>query len=315
MRYVLGIDSGGSKTSAILDARCDGARAERWYARVGNTNHHTCGPEDAKQRIARLISGLSERADIELGSLDSICFAGAGIDSLNDQAWVQSVLAEIGCRGRIIVCSDAVAALAGANGTLSGGMVLSGTGSIALGIDRHGACIRVGGWGYKLDDAGSGYGTAILGLRAAFEAVDGRGRETAIGPAILDRLGLADMHALLDTVYSPEYTPDRIAKLASCVSMLHGRDPVADEILDLSADALVRLATTLADRLGFDRVDLGLCGGMLENVQPLTDRVLARLETVPHIGAHLPLQPPVEGALIVLDESEEDGPCITPANI
>lgn len=314
MRYRLGIDSGGSKTLGILEA-IDNGRSERWEARVGNTNHHSCPPDIAQHRITRLIAMLCREGDIEPGDLEGICFAGAGIDSDADTRLVTGWLREMGCEGRLLVCSDALAALAGANGTLSGGMVLSGTGSIALGIDREGGVVRVGGWGYKLDDAGSGYGTAILGLRAAYEALDGRGKPTAIGAAMLEAVGAADMHALLDWLYAPECTPDRIARLAGCVSGLSGSDDVADEILDQAADGLTRLAVTLVSRLGLEQVSLGLCGGMLQNVKPLSDRVLQRLADEPHIGAHLPRHSAAEGALILLEQSEENNPCDTPSSI
>jgi N-acetylglucosamine kinase-like BadF-type ATPase len=315
MRYRMGIDSGGSKTLGILEARRDDGQATRWQAQVGNTNHHSCTPDVAQHRIARLIAMLCREGGIEPGDLDGICFAGAGIDSEADTQLVTGWLREIGCGGRLLVCSDALAALAGANGTLSGGMVLSGTGSIALGIDREGAVVRVGGWGYKLDDAGSGYGTAILGLRAAYEAVDGRGRPTAIGAAMWGAVGVADMHALLDWFYAPECTPDRIARLARCVSDLAGSDAMADEILDRAADALAGLAVTLVARMGLEEVSLGLCGGMLQNIKPLSDRVLHRLAQEPHIGAHLPRYSAAEGALILLDACEEDDSWAMPSSI
>ena len=314
MRYRLGIDSGGSKTLGILEAVDDG-QVQRWEARVGNTNHHSCPPNVAQHRVARLIAMLCRQAGIEPAALEGLCFAGAGIDSETDRHLVTGWLREMGCGGRLLVCSDGLAALAGANGALSGGMVLSGTGSIALGIDREGAVVRIGGWGFKLDDAGSGYGTAILGLRAAYEALDGRGRPTIIGPAILEALGLTDMDALLDWLYVPERTPDHIARLAGCIIDLAPSDVVADGILDQTADELTRLAMTLVRRMGLEQVSLGLCGGLLQNVKPLSDRVMERLAHEPQIGAHLPRYSAAEGALIMLEQSEENDLCATLSSI
>lgn len=306
MRYLMGIDSGGTKTLGLLDAVAGNGRSMRWSAQVGNTNHHAIHPEIARERIAELIGDLCSQGGIAPQALEGICFAGAGIDSAADRQWALQILTDLGCGGRLLVCSDGLAALAGANGALTGGMVLAGTGSIAMGVAQDGAIVRVGGWGYKLDDGGSAYGIAILGLRAAFEAFDGRGRPTAIGAAMLEMLGLADMEALLNAVYAPDCTPDRIALLARCVCALDGRDPLAVEILDTAAAALARLATTLAANLGLDRVSIGLCGGMLENVKPLSDRVMGRLAGEPHIQPHLPRYSPAEGAMILLQHSQED---------
>ncbi|MFO7696726.1 MAG: BadF/BadG/BcrA/BcrD ATPase family protein [Anaerolineae bacterium] len=320
MRYLMGIDSGGSKTHGLLVACGEDGPADRWEEFGGNTNHHSCGPVVAGERIAALLGSLCAQAGIGPATLDGVCFAGAGIDSPTDEALVTDMLASAGCRGRALVCSDALAALAGANGALAGGMVLSGTGSIAVGVvpagsGLDGACVRVGGWGYKLDDAGSGYGIAIMGLRAAYEALDGRGEPTAIGPAMLEATGAGDMGALLDILYATDCTPDRIARLAGAVAELDGSDAVAVRILDASAQALAHLATTLARRLGGGPLSMGLCGGMLENVAPLRERVRLLLADNPLIEAHAPLMPPVEGALILLIECTEGTPCVTPASI
>jgi N-acetylglucosamine kinase-like BadF-type ATPase len=308
MRYLMGIDSGGSKTLGLLEAAGEGGPPRRWQAQVGNTNHHTCGPETAVQRVAELIEALCGQAALAPAALDGVCFAGAGIDSVADEGWMADALASLGCGGRLLVCSDALAALAGANGALTGGMLLSGTGSIALGIDRRGARVRVGGWGYKLDDAGSGYGIAILGLRAAYEALDGRGPATAIGAALLEHTGHADLHALLDALYAPDCTPDAIARLAPHICALDGRDEVAGALLDAAAQALVRLADALVRRLGLDLVPLGLCGGLLVHVEPLRRRVLRGLADLPQARAHRPRHAPVEGALILLKQHKEGLP-------
>ena len=53
--------------------------------------------------------------------------------------------------------------------------LISGTGSFAFGRNAGGDTARVGGWGFRFGDEGSGYALAVAGLRAACRWADGRG--------------------------------------------------------------------------------------------------------------------------------------------
>ena len=71
--------------------------------------------------------------------------------------WLRNVLTSVLSHAQITVAPDYEIALIGAHGKRYGMLVLSGTGSVAFGIDASGESAHSGGWGYLLDDGGSGY--------------------------------------------------------------------------------------------------------------------------------------------------------------
>ncbi len=123
-------------------------------------------------------------------------------------------------------------ALVGANAGKNGAIIISGTGSVALGIDRCGEPVRVGGWGHLIDDTGSAYAIARDGIRLVLEGFDGRGDHTKIWDGMKKKLGLKSPEELLDFVYDPKRQKQDIAALAPIITDLSGEDHVADQIID-----------------------------------------------------------------------------------
>src|SRR3989441_2404968 len=77
-----------------------------------------------------------------------------------------------GMARRVVVLSDAQAALLGALGTRPGVLVLSGTGSIVVGRDARGRWERAGGLGPLLGDEGSAFWLGREWLRATTRGED-----------------------------------------------------------------------------------------------------------------------------------------------
>lgn len=108
---------------------------------------------------------------------------------------------------RVVVLSDAQAALLGALGGAPGLLVLAGTGSIVVGRDARGRWARAGGLGPLLGDEGSGFwvGREWLRLTTAGEDVepvrrlvrspDAVARIASLAPAVLRRARRGDRRA------------------------------------------------------------------------------------------------------------------------
>src|SRR5436190_1059620 len=75
--------------------------------------------------------------------------------------------------GSVCYVNDATIACLGAHGGYDGGVVLVGTGSVALAI-VNGREIRIGGYGFPISDEGSGAALGLAALRLALKAHDGR---------------------------------------------------------------------------------------------------------------------------------------------
>ena len=77
-------------------------------------------------------------------------------------------------RSRTLATGDERTALRGAFPDGDGIILISGTGMICIGRDRHGREHRCGGWGWMLDGAGSAFDLGHQGLQLTLQMADGR---------------------------------------------------------------------------------------------------------------------------------------------
>ena len=102
-------------------------------------------------------------------------YVGAGMaGAAQNPDWLRNVLTSVLSHAQITVAPDYEIALIGAHGKRYGMLVLSGTGSVAFGIDASGESAHSGGGGYLLDDGGSGYWLGLETLKSATRIADGR---------------------------------------------------------------------------------------------------------------------------------------------
>jgi N-acetylglucosamine kinase-like BadF-type ATPase len=150
---------------------------------------------------------------------------------------------------------------------------------LCLGRNEAGETARSGGWGYLLGDEGSGYWIALAGLQAAVRSADGRGQETRLLPALMQRVAVGTPQELIGKVYAPEMTRQRLAELASVVFEQVATDNVARNIIASSAAHLAEMVKVVAEQLRFVRRDytLALAGGLLLNQREQLERVYCEL--------------------------------------
>ena len=97
-------------------------------------------------------------------------------------------------------------------------LVEAGEGSFTrLLRDREGRRHVSGGWGYLLEDAGSGFTLAREALLAIAAEADGMGPVSGLTPAALAYFGADTPRGLIGRVYAPDCGPDRIAGFARFV--------------------------------------------------------------------------------------------------
>ena len=161
--------------------------------------------------------------------------------------------------------------MAGAPGGV-GIVVVSGTGSIAFGVDPGGRTARSGGWGYLLGDEGSAFWLGHAAVRLGIRAADGRGPATTLYERICDHLEVTVPDGLVAWFYDQELSRHRVARLAKIVEeAAQDGDETADRLLDQAARHLVRAANAVDRQLDFDeRLPTGPGGWRLSCLsQPL----------------------------------------------
>lgn len=294
-KYYLGIDGGATKTILCLS---DSSGDIVEVIKLGSTNYHTIGIDNTKATLKKAFEMMNTDHDVSLEQIKGICFGGAGIDSYEGKQIVSSIFREIGYENELIVCNDAVIALVAANGGFKGGVIIGGTGSIALGVDRAKNIHKVGGWGHILDDHGSGYMIGRDALEKVMRHYDGRGRETKIWDSVRDYFEITSPEQVTDFVYSKSTTKQDIARLAPLIIALYETDDVARDVVDDAICSLETLILTLAKRLKESSFTLGLYGSTIIKNPVIKDNLIEKIHSVyPKIDLHLPFKKAYLGAL------------------
>lgn len=167
IKYLLGIDGGGTKTEFLLT---DIDKNEIRRAVLGTSNPVNIGIKNAKNILRQGISEICEGFDYaEISVFAGL--AGGGADDIKTE--ISRFLGELGF-GAHSNGTDADSAIAVALKDENGTAVIMGTGIIAF-SRSHSGLHRVGGRGYMIDKGGSGFCLGSDALNSAFEVLDGRG--------------------------------------------------------------------------------------------------------------------------------------------
>jgi glucosamine kinase len=292
MRYVLGIDAGGTKTRALL-AEETGRVLGRGHG--GGANLKTHGELEVEKVLHRVIEEAESEANAKP---DAVALGIAGADRPEDHAVLRTILRRMGFRQRVLVTNDARVAFVAGSPSRVGLALICGTGSIAWGQNAAGEIARAGGWGWHLADEGSGFWIGARAVRAALRGADGRGPGTALAEAVREHFGIGSVEEIVRIVYDGEFPRHQIAMLAPRVAgAAAAGDAVAGGILDEAAEELAAAARSVRGRLRLDErpYDIVLSGGTFAAVPALAEAATAllaapgatvrRLEEEPAMGA------------------------------
>jgi N-acetylglucosamine kinase-like BadF-type ATPase len=275
----LSVDGGGSKTLAvIINER--GEEIGRGLA--SGANYNSIGLETAVQHARAAVEQAVRAAGCQL-PLYRAWLGLAGIDRQADHDLLLPYLCDLA--EQIRLTNDGELLLAGLENAV-GVVLISGTGSIALGCNADGRRARSGGWGHILGDEGSGYVIAQQALQAVVRASDGRGPQTILRDRILQAWNLQNTDELIGEVYG-EPEKAKIASLSSWV-MISARagDQVAATIIQHAAKELALAVNAVCQALGFSNqeIPLALGGGLLINEADFCTQVIHQIRHYQPIG-------------------------------
>ncbi|MHB0959782.1 MAG: N-acetylglucosamine kinase [Pirellulaceae bacterium] len=305
--WVLGVDCGGSKTTAALALPRPGrAHAPLGRGSAGPSNPRACGLPTAQQNIASAVRAAFQAAGRPPARVAAACLAvaGAGHESIRsalDHWCEQQALA---VRWRVV--NDAEIILRAGVPAGPGIALIAGTGSLAYGMAASGQVARAGGWGHLLGDEGSGYAIGLAALRAVAQATDRRGSQTCLTSLVLEQFGLQDPWDLIPTLQADPDARRHIAAAAPVVlqSAAQG-DPVARRIRTQAAQDLANMTAAVARSLDLacHAYRLVYSGGLLQHHAALRDEVgryLDQRQLPP--SAMTVVHEPVEGALLLAQD-------------
>jgi N-acetylglucosamine kinase-like BadF-type ATPase len=266
---ILAIDAGGTKCRAILCEK-DGTIVS--YVKGPPCNLHNIGIEGTVHTLTKVLNQLTKHLSKPL----NVGLAVVGMAALDTQKDIENISRVVSrvlqdCHinvNDIVINNDGIITLLGVLGDSPGLLVISGTGSIICGKNEQNQFVRVGGWGYRLGDEGSGYFIGQSILRSIFQAKDRGISLSPMANRVLQMLQLNSLDELLAWTYSKHYSVDKVASLAKIAFSFECKgDQTAKNILNQAAQDLAEMCHTAIERLNLTNktFDVIFSGGILQN--------------------------------------------------
>ncbi len=294
----VGIDGGGS--TLRIGIYKENLECIHLHELPETANPSIIGFKKAEEQLSSSLFQTMDEAGVDISEVQDV---GAGMaGAAQNPDWLRNVLTKAIPHAKITVAPDYEIALIGAHGKRFGVLVLSGTGSAACGIDASGESANSGGWGYLLDDGGSGYWLGLEMLKSATRVADGREEKTELYQQTFEHLKISVPDDLISWLYDSERKNREISQLAPLVFECATKgDLEAQRIVDDGAEQLYQLYLSVVKRLDFTNPPVMFAGGLLSS-----DTLLRRL-LMQKIGlkkVSVPKYSPVEGAALMANISK-----------
>jgi N-acetylglucosamine kinase-like BadF-type ATPase len=300
--HVIGIDAGGSATTAVLvDARGN----EVAQAVAGGANLRSVGSTVVAQVLAAVLAPL-----LKQGPVRAVCIGAAGAGRDADSETVHDIAKNlIPSETELIIKHDGQIALRAATSKKPAMVVIAGTGSMAYGERADGTSVRGGGYGALIGDDGGAFVVGLAALRHTARALDGIDRTGPLADSVAHALGAKSANQIIERVH--RWPPDvaMIAALATLVGeACDAGDAAAEDIAVVQARALAAIAGHVARSVRGDTAELpvALSGGAFDAVPLLYDAVGRAVERTGQCEVfRLKTRPAKGAALIALDALEQ----------
>ncbi|MFB6491242.1 MAG: N-acetylglucosamine kinase [Thermoproteus sp. AZ2] len=264
MVALLGVDSGGTKTEAVLII--DGEVSA--IVTAGPSNAAAIGLEAACANIRRALRAAAG-VRLDVIGLGSAGYLGGEVG----EGLRRCASAEAGAPAYIF--EDVEAAHVSAFLFGDGVVGILGTGSNFLGV-KSGVRARAGGWGHLLGDEGSAYHVGREAVRAALRELEGLEEESELGKAVRSALGADEVVSLLRAIYFSQDPKGLIASLAPKVFELARRgETKAVKIVGAAAEGAAEYISAIFKRLG-GPLPLALTGSLYLNNEDLLAPLISR---------------------------------------
>ncbi len=303
MKYLIGIDGGGTKTKCVLsDLKLNVIDECKGEA----SNFLVFGLDEVNKRIYTLISRCLKKNKLKFENLSAIVIGTAGAGRKTDAKNLRKSFIKFLNSKKIKfknfhVVSDARIALEGAFSGKLGSILIAGTGSIMFGKNEESEIFRVGGFGRLIGDEGSGYSIGRKGLSAASKELDGRSEKTEITQLIKKKYKIKSADDLIISVYRKNLDIAGIVPLV--LKAAKKKDVVANKIINEETDELIFHIKAMHKKLNQKILKISLIGGIIENKNIFSDSLRKKIKKeLQNITITKPQKQPAFGALLLARE-------------
>jgi N-acetylglucosamine kinase-like BadF-type ATPase len=306
--YIIGIDGGGTKTTAVLCAPDGAILAE---AQGAPSNFQIIGIDPSAHTILALIQTCCHSVGCSISQIGSVVAGVAGAGRPSDQESLCNGILDLAhaqnlTLNNLTIESDARIALEGAFCGKPGVIVIAGTGSIVFGKDERGKTYRAGGWGRFIGDEGSGYTIGQQSLRAVARSFDDTSKKTTLKKIFASKYGLTSQEAIIHALYQDNF--DIASLVPAVIEAASKGDKAAKKILENAASELVEIIGITVQKMNAhishpSKRSLALVGGLFSSEHYYSRKVISNIrKNVPSISIRPAESSPVVGASLLAIE-------------
>lgn len=305
MRYVLGVDGGGTKTHALVSQENGQILG---HGEGATSNHQVSGLHAAIAEIRKAVESALYMSKLLPGNIEIGFYCLAGADLPEDFQMLEKAIGELALSKTIRIKNDTFAALRSGLTRPSGVVVVCGTGFNAAGIAPNGRELVLPGLGAISGDRGGGGAISMEIIRSVMRAWDGRGEKTLLTDLVLNALNLESIEILLEKLYHQEIKHhDLLVLVPLLFDAAEKDDEVARNLIIAVGKEVGITARALIRRLGLQnrRSEVVLAGSVFKGKGSLLlDTVGDTLHTeFPDVSIKRPRFEPVVGALLLAIET------------
>lgn len=306
VRYLIGIDGGGSKTRFLA---VDTSGAQLPAVTLDGSYYRQSGLEHV---ISVLRAGLAQCVPTGTPAEElAVCFGmpGYGDNAEQDLAAAREIAAAL-APSPVRFENDVAVGWAGALALSPGVVIVGGTGAMSYGRDGFGRCARSGGWHEYFSDEGSGVWLGRQLLELFSKQSDGRMEKTPLYELLRAHLGLGSDQELVELT-EQRFCRSRKETAALQPVLLEAArqgDPAALDCYRRAAGELALIACGSVNQLRFPggSVTISHSGGLFAIrdllLEPMQRDIAAKLPAL-RPAFQAPLLSPCQGAALLAAES------------
>jgi len=313
LRYVAGVDGGGSKTRFVIADEAGKVMAD---ISNGSSNHQMIGIIETERVLRSLYEEAIEIAGISDEEIEVVYLGLAGADMESDFEILERMLSRIFKKTKTVLANDTWPILRSGTPGKWGAAVICGTGANAAAVNPVGEHKILRALGYSAGGAGGGYEMAMTALHWAFRSDEGTTEKSMLTEALPNVLGLSNMNEVLKKIY-PEFLLEstELALVASLVFELANQgDSICQKILIEAGTELGEMLGGLLRKLGMENLEVPVVfgGSVMGGNNPLMrDQLKTTVHRVaPYADFLFPRLVPAGGAVLLA--LEEIGICTEP---
>ncbi|KEK23538.1 BadF/BadG/BcrA/BcrD ATPase family protein [Bacillus gaemokensis] len=257
MKYMIGVDGGGTKTEAIAFNQ-NGKEVAKGMSRFGNVLL------EYEKALSHIITAINQcQQGLPQENCVCIILGLAGVKSIDIEGLKKRLIEKY--QTHIEIYDDAMIAHAALLKGKDGILTIAGTGAICLG--KKGETYEYsGGWGHILGDAGSGYWIAMQALKRMTMEYDKGIPFCSLSQAVQEQFHIHTPSDIKQLVYSS--AKDKVAAIVPLVieEARKGNNDASKIILQAGKE-LARITVDVYKKMSFEvPISIAVKGGILCSV-------------------------------------------------